>query len=60
MPHQKWVATSFASCSDSEVAGTPEEVAQVIESYIGHDLKQLLNRRGGAARSGKAASGAMD
>jgi excinuclease ABC subunit A len=29
--------------------GTPEQVAQVAESYTGHYLKQLLDRRGGAA-----------
>ncbi|HUU23965.1 MAG TPA: excinuclease ABC subunit UvrA, partial [Methyloceanibacter sp.] len=33
--------------------GTPEEVARVAASYTGHYLKQLLDRRGGAARSGK-------
>ena len=30
--------------------GTPEEVAKVAESYTGHYLKQLLDRRGGATR----------
>jgi len=33
--------------------GTPEEVAKVRESYTGHYLKQLLDRRGGAASRGK-------
>jgi excinuclease ABC subunit A len=33
--------------------GTPEEVAKVRESYTGQYLKQLLSKRGGAARSGK-------
>ncbi|HUU66313.1 MAG TPA: excinuclease ABC subunit UvrA [Methyloceanibacter sp.] len=39
--------------------GTPEEVAQVAESYTGHYLKQLLDRRGGKAKiaSGKAKIG---
>ena len=39
--------------------GTPEQVAKAIESYTGHYLKQLLDRRGGVATiaSGKAASG---
>jgi excinuclease ABC subunit A len=39
--------------------GTPEQVAKVTESYTGHYLKQLLDRRGGVATiaSGKAASG---
>ncbi|ODR93445.1 ABC-ATPase UvrA [Methyloceanibacter superfactus] len=36
--------------------GTPEEVAQVTESYTGQYLKQLLDRRGGAGSKGKAAS----
>jgi excinuclease ABC subunit A len=33
--------------------GTPEDVAKVRESYTGHYLKQLLDRRGGAASRGK-------
>jgi len=33
--------------------GTPEEVAKVRESYTGHYLKQLLDRRGGAGSRGK-------
>ncbi len=34
--------------------GTPEEVAEVPESYTGHYLKELLGRRGGTGRvSGK-------
>ncbi|MGH6867026.1 MAG: excinuclease ABC subunit UvrA [Methyloceanibacter sp.] len=33
--------------------GTPEEVAREASSYTGQYLKQLLNRLGGAARSGK-------
>jgi len=33
--------------------GTPEEVAKVRESYTGQYLKQLLDKRGGAAKSGK-------
>jgi excinuclease ABC subunit A len=33
--------------------GTPEEVAQVAESYTGHYLKQLLDRRGGASSKAK-------
>ena len=38
--------------------GTPEEVAQVPDSYTGQYLKQLLDKRGGAAKSKpKAASG---
>ncbi len=37
--------------------GTPEEVAKVAESYTGHYLKQLLDRRGGAGSRGKATSG---
>jgi excinuclease ABC subunit A len=32
--------------------GTPEEVAKVRESYTGQYLKQLLDKRGGAGRSG--------
>ncbi len=28
------------------VTGTPEEVAKVAGTYTGHDLKQLLDRRG--------------
>ena len=32
--------------------GTPEEVAQVADSYTGHYLKQLLGKRGGASGSG--------
>jgi excinuclease ABC subunit A len=35
--------------------GTPEQVAKVPESYTGHYLKQLLDRRGGVATSSKAA-----
>ncbi len=30
--------------------GTPEQVAKVTESYTGHYLKQLLDRRGGKAK----------
>jgi excinuclease ABC subunit A len=30
--------------------GTPEQVAKVSESYTGHYLKQLLDRRGGKAK----------
>jgi excinuclease ABC subunit A len=37
--------------------GTPEEVAQISESYTGHYLKQLLAKRGSAAKSGKATRG---
>jgi excinuclease ABC subunit A len=33
--------------------GTPEEVAQVPESYTGQYLKQLLDKRGGAGSRGK-------
>jgi excinuclease ABC subunit A len=33
--------------------GTPEEVAKVRESYTGHYLKQLLDRRGGRSAGGK-------
>jgi excinuclease ABC subunit A len=33
--------------------GTPEEVARAPESYTGHYLKQLLERRGGRSASGK-------
>jgi excinuclease ABC subunit A len=33
--------------------GTPEEVAALRESYTGHYLKQLLDRRGGAGSRGK-------
>ncbi|MGK2923567.1 MAG: excinuclease ABC subunit UvrA [Methyloceanibacter sp.] len=35
--------------------GTPEEVAQVAESYTGHYLKQLLDRRGSSARGKRPA-----
>ena len=39
--------------------GTPEQVAEVAESYTGHYLKELLARRaGGAAAARKADSGA--
>jgi excinuclease ABC subunit A len=33
--------------------GTPEEVAEVPESYTGQYLKQLLDKRSGASKSGK-------
>ena len=36
--------------------GTPEQVAKVAESYTGHYLKQLLDRRGGSTRGGVATS----
>jgi excinuclease ABC subunit A len=34
--------------------GTPEQVAKVAESYTGHYLKQLLDRRGGSPKTAGA------
>jgi excinuclease ABC subunit A len=38
--------------------GTPEDVAAAPESYTGHYLKQLLDRRGGAGKRAAASEAA--